>query len=312
MAADSDSLRLAMAIPDYQTLMLPLLRFASDGEEHSLRQTMDVLAQEFKLTEAEQKQLLPSGQQSAFDNRVGWARTYLFKAGLLETPRRGFFRIAPRGIEMLKSDPARIDVALLNKYKEFREFRERRVDDGGDTTAATSEKTPQEVIEAAHANLRASLAAEILETLKGSSPHFFEQIVVDLLVAMGYGGTRRDAGAAIGRSGDGGIDGVINEDRLGLDAIYVQAKRWDTNSVGRPEVQKFAGALQGQGAHKGIFITTSTFSKEAVEYASKISNRIILIDGAKLALYMIDFNVGVTTTATFALKKVDSDYFNDQ
>jgi restriction system protein len=213
---------------------------------------------------------------------------------------------------MLKSDPARIDVALLNKYKEFREFRERRVDDGGDTTAATSEKTPQEVIEAAHANLRASLAAEILETLKGSSPHFFEQIVVDLLVAMGYGGTRRDAGAAIGRSGDGGIDGVINEDRLGLDAIYVQAKRWDTNSVGRPEVQKFAGALQGQGAHKGIFITTSTFSKEAVEYASKISNRIILIDGAKLALYMIDFNVGVTTTATFALKKVDSDYFNDQ
>jgi restriction system protein len=312
VAADSDSLRLAMAIPDYQTLMVPLLRFASDGEEHSLRQTIDVLAQEFKLTEAEQKQLLPSGQQSAFDNRVGWARTYLFKAGLLETPRRGFFRIAPRGIEMLKSDPARIDVALLNKYKEFREFRERRVDDGGDTTAATSEKTPQEVIEAAHANLRASLAAEILETLKGSSPHFFEQIVVDLLVAMGYGGTRRDAGAAIGRSGDGGIDGVINEDRLGLDAIYVQAKRWDTNSVGRPEVQKFAGALQGQGAHKGIFITTSTFSKEAVEYASKISNRIILIDGAKLALYMIDFNVGVTTTATFALKKVDSDYFNDQ
>jgi restriction system protein len=305
-----------VAIPDYQTCMLPLLQYSADRKEHSLRDAIDALSVEFHLTETERKHRLPSGVQATFDNRVGWARTYLRKAGLLEPTRRAFFRITQRGIDLLATRPTKIDWPFLMRYPEFREFRELRFDADEPVGAVSAEhstdETPEEVIEAAHANLSATLAVEILDTLKKTSPAFFEQIVVDLLVAMGYGGTRREAAEAIGGSGDGGIDGVINEDRLGLDAIYVQAKRWDTNAVGRPEIQKFAGALQGQRARKGIFITTSTFSREAVDFASRIDSRVILIDGVTLAQYMIDFNVGVTTTATYTLKKVDSDYFNDQ
>lgn len=305
-----------MPIPTYQSLMLPLLRLAADHEEHSLREAIDVLADEFSLTDDERKQLLPSGHQTTLANRAGWASTYLRKAGLTQLTRRGFFRITDQGVELLTTNPTEISVDTLLQYPQFKDFRDRKGTDENLTAALTPEsagaETPEELIESAYQDLRTTLATEILETLKLCSPSFFEQAVVDLLVSMGYGGSRRDAGEAIGRSGDGGIDGVINEDRLGLDAVYIQAKRWDQNSVGRPEIQKFAGALQGQRARKGIFITTSSFSRDAVDYASRIDSRIVLIDGTKLAQYMIDFNVGVTLSATYELKKIDSDYFNDQ
>lgn len=303
-----------MAIPDYQTLMLPLLQYGADRKEHSIREAIEALADQFQLSDDERKELLPSGQQSTFDNRVGWARTYLKKAGLLESTRRRYFQISERGLSVLKSPPARINLAFLGQFPEFVEFRTRRRDQptiGSGAAEALEETTPEEIIEDEHQKLRENLAIDLLATIKTCSPAFFERLVIDLLLKMGYGGTRRDAGRAIGRSGDGGIDGVINEDRLGLDAVYVQAKRWDSGTVGRPEIQKFVGALQGQRAKKGIFITTSSFSREAQDYASRIDSRVILIDGEQLAKFMIDFNVGVGLTAVYELKKIDSDYFNE-
>jgi restriction system protein len=298
-----------MAIPDFQSIMLPLLQFASDQKEHSLREVIEQLADDFALTDEERKELLPSGRQPTFDNRVGWARTYLKKAGLVRSPRRGYFRITDRGLAILAEKPAKINIRFLERFEEFVEFRSAKNDNAEELPAEESEsQTPEEVIEEAYQHLRESLATELLETIKDNSPAFFEQLVVDLLVRMGYGGTRKDAGQAIGKAGDEGIDGIIKEDRLGLDIIYIQAKRWD-GVVGRPEIQKFAGALQGQRAQKGIFITTSTFTPEARHFASSINNKIILIDGAELAKLMIDFNVGVGVVATYELKQVDSDYF---
>lgn len=301
-----------MPIPDYQTLMLPLLKFASDEKEHSFHEAVNILANQFKLSEEDKKEMLPSGQQEVFVNRVGWARTYMKKAGLLASPKRGTLLITDRGKNVLASNPSRIDNKLLIQYKEFKEFRKRKVkvyDDGN--SADDIEKTPEEAFETAYENLRTELSSDILDHLKKSDPALFEKIVIEVLVKMGYGGSLRDAGKAIGRSGDEGIDGIIKEDRLGLDIIYVQAKRWD-NTVGRPEIQKFAGALQGQRAKKGIFITTSNFSKDAVDFASKIESKIILIDGDQLSDYMIDFNVGVTTTSKYELKKIDLDYFVEE
>jgi restriction system protein len=305
-----------MAIPDYQTLMLPLLRYASDGQEHSLREAIERLADQFQLTDDERKELLPSGQQATFDNRVGWARTYLKKAGLLAGSRRGYFVITDRGKSILGNGLQRIDQVYLLQFPEFAEFksRDRKNDEQEVTSTLTPtavEMTPEETIENAHQKLRENLAAELLQTVKSCSPNFFERLVVDLLLKMGYGGTRRDAGRAIGKSGDGGIDGVINEDRLGLDAVYIQAKRWE-GTVGRPEIQKFVGALQGQRARKGIFITTSSFTREAHEYAGRIDSKVILIDGEQLSQFMIDFNVGVSIIANYELKKVDLDYFTDE
>ncbi|HWQ31780.1 MAG TPA: restriction endonuclease [Blastocatellia bacterium] len=305
-----------MAIPDYQTLMLPLLRYASDGQEHSLREAIERLADQFRLSDDERKELLPSGQQATFDNRVGWARTYLKKAGLLTGSRRGYFVITDRGKSILGNGIQRIDQVYLRQFPEFAEFqnRSRRNDEEEATSTPTQqevEMTPEETIEGAHQKLRENLAAELLQTVKSCSPNFFERLVVDLLLKMGYGGTRRDAGRAIGKSGDGGIDGVINEDRLGLDAVYIQAKRWE-GTVGRPEIQKFVGALQGQRARKGIFITTSSFTREAHEYAGRIDSKVILIDGEQLSQFMIDFNVGVSIIANYELKKVDLDYFTDE
>ena len=302
-----------MAIPDYQTLMLPLLRLASDRKEHQLRAAIETLADEFSLTNEERSELLPSGSQIVFANRVGWARTYLKQAGLIDAPRRGTFRITQRGIDLLGETPLlRIDVKLLERFSEFLHFRNRRRDRESEATPAFPEsvETPEDSLAAAYETLRADLEAELLQQVKESSPAFFEILVVDLLVKMGYGGTRQDAGRAIGRSGDGGIDGIINEDRLGLDVIYVQAKRWDT-TVGRPEIQRFAGALQGQRARKGVFITTSSFSRDAEEYASRIDSRIILIDGARLARLMVDHNVGVSTVGVYEVKKINSDYFTE-
>jgi restriction system protein len=308
-----------MAIPDYQTLMLPVLKLAGSGEELRFRDMVETLAQEFDLTAEERSELLPSGTAFLFDNRVGWARTYLKQAGLLDSPKRGVLRITDRGKATLQSRPVRIDARFLDQFAEFREFRTRRPDDNrGDRAAASAPRqtpldieTPEERLATAYRTLRADLQAELIEQVKSASPAFFERLVVDLLLAMGYGGSRQDAGRAIGKSGDGGIDGIIKEDKLGLDVIYIQAKRWE-GTVGRPEVQKFAGALQGHRASKGVFITTSSFTREAEEYANAINTKVILINGAVLTELMIDHGVGVATTGIYELKKVDADYFEGE
>ena len=307
-----------MAIPDYQSIMLPLLDIAADGEVHRFRETVDSLAGHFGLTDSERRELLPSGKQATFDNRVGWARTYMAKAGLLNSPKRGQFQITERGRAVLRENPETINVQFLERFEEFVNFRQlRRERPAAETSAPAASRTqdiqdtPEESLEAAYQTLREELAAEILGTVKSCSPEFFEHLVVDLLVRMGYGGSRREAGEAIGRSGDEGIDGIIKEDRLGLDIIYLQAKRWEA-VVGRPEVQKFAGALQGQRARKGILMTTSAFSREAIDYAGTIDTKIILINGARLAELMIEHGVGVVTEATYELKRIDSDYFSEE
>lgn len=303
-----------MPIPDYQTLMLPLLRFAGDGNDHTTREAVEVLANEFQLTPAERNELLASGQQAIFNNRVGWANSYLKKAGLLESPRRGALRITARGKQILGDNPARIDVKYLERFPEFIEFRDasrnNRETPTTESVAIVTEQTPEEALELAHQSLRLSLAQDILSRILSCSPTFFERLVVELLVKMGYGGSRRDAGERIGQSGDGGIDGIIKEDRLGLDTIYIQAKRWQ-GSVGRPEIQKFVGALQGQRAKKGVFITTSTYTSEAIDYASRIDTKVVLIDGQLLANLMMDFDVGVSVSASYIVKRIDSDYFEE-
>jgi restriction system protein len=257
---------------------------------------------------------LPSGQQTVFDNRVGWARTHLKKAVLLEYPKRGFFQITERGRDLLTQNPTKINIKFLNQFPEHIEFLNSKKDNDKSEPEIieTSETTPQESIEFGYQKIRKELELELLNRVKSCSPDFFERLVVDLLVKMGYGGSRRDAGRAIGKSGDGGIDGIIKEDKLGLDIVYVQAKRWDNTVVGRPEIQKFVGALHGQRARKGVFITTSRFSQEAREYVSIIDSKIVLIDGEELAQLMIDNHVGVSTVSIYEIKKIDSDYFIDE
>jgi restriction system protein len=303
-----------MAIPDYQTIMLPLLRFLKDGKEHNIGEVVDALAEEFDLSDDERQQLLGSGQQTVIRNRAGWARTYLKKADLIASTRRGFFRITERGQSVLKSGPERVDVRFLERFPEFVAFRELRHDRPEEPQVPPippSDATPEEALDAAYQRLRLDLEADLLEQVKSASPSFFERLVVELLVRMGYGGTLRDAGQAVGKSGDGGIDGIIKEDRLGLDVIYIQAKRWDS-TVGRPEIQKFAGALQGHRARKGVFITTSSFSSDALDFASRIDSKIVLMDGSALAKHMIDHNVGVSASRSYEVKKIDSDYFNEE
>jgi restriction system protein len=303
-----------MAIPDYQTVMLPLLEFLADGKEHNLGEVVEALAQQFGLSAKEQEQLLGSGQQTVMRNRAGWARTYLKKAGLIESTRRGYFRITDRGRSVLATKPKRVDVKLLEQYPEFVAFRElkhERSEEKADISFTGGDATPEEALDGAYERLRVNLESEVLEQVKAASPTFFERLVVELLVRMGYGGTLRDAGQTVGKSGDGGIDGIIKEDRLGLDEIYIQAKRWD-GTVGRPEIQKFAGALQGHRARKGVFITTSTFSAEAISFAARIDSKIVLIDGATLARYMIDSGVGVSTSRSYEVKRIDSDYFTEE
>ncbi|MBZ0178638.1 MAG: restriction endonuclease [Melioribacteraceae bacterium] len=298
-----------MAIPDYQSLMLPLLKLISDSKEYSVHEAVEILSKEFKLTEEEKVEMLPSGQQTVIFNRIAWAKTYMKKAGLIETPKRGKFKITQRGFDVLSSNPSKIDNKFLSQFDEFVEFKTRKKEKIESTKNEHLEnETPEEAFESAYENLKAELISDLIQYLKSCPPPLFEKIVIEVLVKMGYGGSIKDAGKAVGRSGDEGIDGIIKEDRLGLDIIYVQAKRWE-NVVGRPEIQKFAGALQGQRAKKGIFITTSNFTKEATEFVTKIDSKIILIDGNKLAEYMIDFNVGVSITSTYELKRIDSDYF---
>ena len=297
--------------------MLPFLRFLADGSEHSLQEAEESLAKHFKLSEAERAELLPSGQQGIFKNRIGWARTYLKKACLVVAPKRGVFKITDRGLETLAKNPVRIDGKFLEQFPEFMEFRNStkaasgtRGDSDSAMVIPSTTATPEESIELAYQSLREQLAQELLAVVLNCSPTFFEQLVVDLLVKMGYGGSRRDAGERIGQTGDGGIDGLIKEDRLGLDAIFIQAKRWQ-GSVGRPEIQKFVGALQGQRAKKGVFITTSSYTADAIDYASRIDTKVVLIDGKALSALMIDFDVGVSVAASYVVKRVDSDYFEE-
>jgi restriction system protein len=296
--------------------MLPVLqRFGDDGE-HGLRDASASIAEEFKLTEAEINEPLPSGRQTRLQNRIAWAHGYLKEAGLLERPSRGVYRLSQRGREVLASMPGRIDIAYLERFPEFLEFRSRSgtaAEVGvGQTTSAEgdSELTPDEQIREGYQRLRASLAAQLLDRVKQASPAFFESLVVEVLVAMGYGGSHAQAAQVVGRSGDGGIDGIIKQDRLGLENIYIQAKRWEA-TVGRPTIQQFAGALQGQRARKGVLITTSDFSREAKDYAAGLQNTIVLVSGVELAELMIDYGVGVSEGETLKLKKLDEDYFGE-
>lgn len=299
-----------MAVPDFQTVMLPFLRTLESGSELHFREIVDSICNAMHLTEQDRSERIPSGLATLVDNRIGWARTYLKKAGLIESPKRAYYHITRRGLELLRENPSRVDIKLLSRFPEFVAFRELRHPDAAkiDPTPEAAGVTPEEALESAYGGLRVNLEAELLDRVKEASPSFFERLVVELLVSMGYGGSLHDAGQAVGKSGDGGIDGIIKEDRLGLDIIYIQAKRWEA-SVGRPEVQKFAGALQGHRARKGVMITTSSLTKDAVEFARGIDSKLILIDGPTLTGLMIDHNVGVSPVRHYEVKKIDSDYF---
>jgi|SRR5579871_314224 len=305
-----------MAIPDYQSLMLPILKIAGDGNQHSTRETITLLADQFGLTDAERKQMLASGVASVFDDRFGWARYYLKRAGLLQNPRRGYFQITDRGKAVLAKQPQKIDVKLLRQFPEFEEFYSPKKSGGDELIHEPDEEstaeTPEELLASGYLKLRKQLEFDVLARVKACPPDFFERLVVRLLTTMGYGGSLADAGKAIGKSGDGGIDGVIKEDKLGLDLLYIQAKRWDNSSVGRPEIQKFVGALHGKRARKGIFLTTSIFTKEAKDYAEGLETKVILIDGAQLAELMFDYGVGVSTANSYVVKRIDSDFFEDE
>lgn len=301
-----------MPVPQFQDITLPLLEIAADGAVRSLVEVRERLAKHFGLTEAERAELLPSGRQSRFANRVAWAKVYLERGGLLSSPGRGQFAITERGRAVLASPPQRISIRFLEQFPEFAEFRSRNHRRNASITPTPSladeAETPEELLEAAFQSIRSGLAADLLGRVKAMPPQFFEHLVVDLLLRMGYGGARGGSGEAVGRSGDEGIDGVISEDRLGLDVVYLQAKRWE-GTVGRPEVQKFVGALHGRRARKGVFITTGTFSSDAETYVQTIDPRVVLIDGDQLAELMIDFDVGVAKEREYILKRVDSDFF---
>ena len=301
-----------MPIPGYQNIMLPLLKYIVDQQEHSSREVIDGLATSSELCEAEKQKLLPSGQQAIFDNRVGWAKTYLKKAVLLEYTQRGYFKITARGSEVLKRNPQSIDTKYLNQFPEFIKFKSKTSIEASSETIDNDvelvyQKTPQEYLEAAYLEIKQGVAEEIINRIKACSPSFFERLVVKLLVKMGYGGSIKDAGQAVGKSGDGGIDGIIKEDKLGLDVIYIQAKRWE-GTVDRPEIQKFVGALHGFRSKKGVFITTSNFSNEAINYVSTIDNKIVLINGDRLAQLMLEYGVGVSTVEVYEVKKIDEDF----
>ncbi|MDC0273648.1 restriction endonuclease [Planctomycetaceae bacterium] len=303
-------------IPDYQQFMLPLLKILSDGQLHRLRDLVPVLASEFGLPEDCRNTLLDSGQP-VIDNRIGWSRSYLKKAGLVENPKRGYVKITESGREVLNRQLEKIDKNFLKQFDSFVEFLSPSVSEEGDPKpkeqkeAVVENETPEEQIDSAFDELNKALADDVLDLVKRCSAAFFEKLVVDLLVAMGYGGTLEDAGQVMGKSGDGGIDGLIKEDKLGLDNVCIQAKRWTENTVGRPVVQSFAGSMEGFRARKGVMITTSTFSKEAKEYVGNIERKIVLIDGKLLTELMIEHDVGVSEYRKYQLKRIDTDYFPD-
>ena len=303
-----------MPIPDFQTIMLPLLELVADGKDHLMKDVTRGVASRFELSADERRQLLPSGQQTIISNRVAWAKAHMKMAGLLENPVRGYIRISSVGRELLEKKPGRIDLRILRQYPSYLEFvkKSQTSDQTGDENHVSEPKTPKEVIDSAYRTLRAALAKELLEKVRASSPQFFEEVVVRLLVAMGYGGSLIDAGQRIGRSGDGGVDGIIKEDRLGLDVVCIQAKRWES-TVGRPVVQAFVGSMEMYRARKGVLLTTSSFSTDAEDYVNRIeSKKVVLIDGETLSDLMIDYNIGVSVAETYLVKKVDLDFFNEE
>ena len=302
-----------MPIPDFQTIMLPFLKFSTDGKMHSFVEATEVLAKQFKLTDAEIDTLIPSGQQR-FANRVGWAKTHLKKAGLIDYPQRGHFQITQRGFDVLKENPKVIDMRFLMRFPEFIEFRKtHQVDEGkGKIVDLPNQLPPEETIDVAYQEIRAGLADDLLDYVIKCSPAFFEKLVVDLLVSMGYGGTHENAARAVGKSGDDGVDGIIDEDKLGLDSIYIQAKRYQKDAkIGAHYIRDFIGALQGFKANKGVFLTTAGFTKEATNYVSKVQSRVVLIDGKRLSNLMIDFGIGVSTRFHYEIKQLDTDYFGE-
>ncbi len=300
-----------MPIPDFQSVFLPLLKACADGQEHTKQELLPLLAKQFGLTEAELSVKIASGGARMFDNRVGWATSYLKQARLLENLRRGVYRITARGLQVLDENPLPLNIRYLKRATEFLASRDMPKDESQFVELATvNPETPDELIAGGYKQLREARAIELRDRIKSVSPSRFEELVVELLVKMGYGGTQEDAGRVVGKSGDGGIDGIINEDRLGLDVIYIQAKRWEAD-VGRPEIQKFVGALAGNKASKGIFITSSGFSRGATDYASQVNHRVVLIDGAMLAELMMDYDLGVSTKDVYTVKRLDTDYFEE-
>jgi restriction system protein len=303
-------------IPSYEAIMLPLLNLLSDKQEHTLQEADDALAKHFKLTDLERDELLPSGQQPIFRNRLGWARTYMKKAGLLATPSRAKFIITEKGIDLLKEKPKEITSKFLKRYPEFVEFqsikkiKDNVIEQSFEISSIIDGKTPEEALEYAYQKLKSELAKEVIDVVKNCTPAFFEKLVVDLIVRMGYGGSRKDAGQALGKTGDGGIDGIVKEDKLGLDTIYLQAKRWE-NSVPVKEIRDFTGALASKKAKKGIFITTSSFPQSVYDFVTQVEYRIILINGDQLADLMIEYNVGLTPINEYQVKKIDFDYFEE-
>lgn len=302
-----------MSVPGYQEFMLPLLKIAADGKEHTVADAMKRLAEGFKISEQDQELMLPSGVQTRFYNRVTWALTYLSKSLLVEKTGRGRFRIAARGSDVLKNNPTRIDNKFLNQFPEYQTFKTKRAEKAVQTKKNSDDEidetiTPEERLESAHQELREALADDVLRRVRAESPKFFENLVIRLLVSMGYGGGQVDRAQVTGKSGDEGIDGVIREDRLGLDMVYVQAKKWD-NTVGPGEIDKFVGSLMRKRATKGVFITSGTFTDGATRAGKEAAVKVRLIDGEELAELMIDYNVGVAVSDTYVLKKVDSDFF---
>lgn len=302
-----------MAIPDYQSIMLPLLECVSDSKTYQFRELIVQLAKRFNLTEDDRRELLPSGKQPLFDNRVGWANTYLKKAGLLESEKRGFVQITNLGQEVLSSNPTRIDAAFLKQYDSFNQFvgtNGKSSEDSDSTTSESDIQTPKEKLEQAYQKINQLLIGQLSDLLAKIDPYKFEELVLDLLQAIGYGGNRAEAAQVTKKSADGGIDGIINEDRLGLDKIYIQAKRYN-NTVPVKEVRDFAGAMLAHNARKGVFITTSDFPTSAKDFADKIDRTLILIDGKRLAALMIEYNIGISPKETFVNKEIDSDYFEN-
>lgn len=305
-----------MAVPDYQSLMLPVLMSAANGEVR-ISEVVRQLADELSLSEEDRSELLPSRRQAVFDNRVRWAKTYLTKAGLIESTRRAHFRITDRGRQALAENPDRIDNNYLSQFPEFEEFRSRSTDARQERLptpeeSAPEDRTPDEIMRSAHQEVELSLRQELLDRVIAAPPDFFERLIVNLLVAMGYGGSLEDAGRALGKSGDGGVDGVIDQDALGLDRVYIQAKRYQQgNTVGGREIRDFFGSLDRFKAAKGLFVTTSDFTKDARETAGLLSKRIVLIGGDQLAALMVRYDVGCRAEETLYVKTVDEDFFPD-
>ncbi len=297
-----------MTIPSYEEMMLPLLSFTADKKEHSLNESLEYTKRVFNISPEDCSILLKSGRQTVVENRIGWARTYLKKAGLLESQQRARFNITDLGLKVLRENPPEITDRYLMQFPSFQEFQRRPREVKTKPDGKVIQKTPLEMIEEGYETHRNSLADDLLKSISKCSPKFFENLVVDLLVAMGYGGSIEDAGQTVGRSGDGGIDGIIKEDKLGLDIVYIQAKRWEGN-VGSKEIRNFVGALAGQRANKGVFITASSFSRDALAYIQQIPQKVVLIDGQQLAQLMIDYDIGVSLEKSFHIKRVDQDYF---